>query len=209
MRNHKRRSLRFAELVEALSHNAERINVKTRVRFVQDGECRFEHCHLEDFVALAFATRETLIDPTAHEVSIETHELALFAKHLEKIGGRERLLTEVFTLCVDGCAHEVGHRNTWNFDGSLERHEDTFVTTFLGFKIEKVFTIEDDFTFRYVKLRISHNHIRECGLTRAVRSHEHVHLTVIDGEVNAAKDFFTFYRSMKIAYFKHNFCKAV
>ena len=50
------RSLRGAELVEALCYNAEGIDIEARIGLVEDEERGFEHRHLIDLVALTFAS---------------------------------------------------------------------------------------------------------------------------------------------------------
>jgi hypothetical protein len=52
------------------SATTQRIDVE-RVGLVENRQARFEHCHLEDLVALLLAARETGVDRPVQEILIE------------------------------------------------------------------------------------------------------------------------------------------
>ena len=53
------------ERVDARGHNLQRVDVQPGIGFVQDGELRLQHGHLENLVALLFAAGEAFVDRRA------------------------------------------------------------------------------------------------------------------------------------------------
>ena len=119
--------LRRAQHIEAFCHDAQSINVKAGVCFVKNTESRFEHGHLENLVALAFAAAKSFVDTAAHKVGVEPHELTFLFEEFKKFSGRNGLLSEIFALRINSGPHEVGHRDTRDFRRCLKRHEDALV----------------------------------------------------------------------------------
>lgn len=126
-------------------------------------------------------------------MGIQSHEFALFAKEFEEVGRPHRFLSEVLAFGVDGRTHKVGHRHSGDFNRRLKGHEDAFVAAIFGREVEQVFPVEDDFAFRHFIFRIAHQYIGQGGLAGAVGAHQHVHLSIADGQVDATEYFFAFY----------------
>ena len=62
MRDDELRVVGALQFVHAVRDDFERVDVQAGIGFVEDGELRFEHGHLENFVALLFAAGKTFID---------------------------------------------------------------------------------------------------------------------------------------------------
>lgn len=192
-----------AKLVEAFGHDAESIDVEAGVGLVENAEGGLEDGHLEDFVAFPLTTRKAFVDAAIHKVGVEAHKLALLAEELEEVGSAERLLVEILALGVDGGAHKIGHRDTWDFDRRLKGHKDALVATVLGRKFEEVLAVEDDFALSDLVLGIADEDITESGLTGPVWPHEDMNLTITDGKIHATEYFFAFYAGMEISNIEH------
>ena len=55
------RVILILEPIDALAHNFERINIKTRVRFIKDRNLWLHQPHLQNLVALLFTAREAFV----------------------------------------------------------------------------------------------------------------------------------------------------
>ena len=95
--HHQHGAFGTAHGVDAFGDDSERVNVETRVGLVEDGELRFENCHLQDFVSLLFSTRKSFIHRTVHQLFVHIQQLQLLAEHGEKIHRIHFLLATRFT----------------------------------------------------------------------------------------------------------------
>ena len=103
------RCLLGAQFVEACGYDAQGVNVKTGVGLVEYAEGRLQHCHLEYLIALLLATREALVDRTAHQLLVYLHQLTLLLHQLDEVSGLHRLQSLCLATGVDGSLHKVGH----------------------------------------------------------------------------------------------------
>ena len=192
------RGLGGLQLVHTVGHDAHSVHVESRVGLVEDGELGFQHSHLEDFVAFLLATREALVDGAVGELRIQLHDLALLAHQLEEVGGVHGLQSLIFALLVDGGLHEVGHGHTGNLHRILEREEQPLVGAVFGLHLQEVLAVEDGLAAGHLVERIAHEDGTQGGLSRTVRSHDGVYLTVADGEVDTFQYFFASNRGVQV-----------
>ena len=116
MRDHENTELvGFLGAGHTFGDNAQRVNVKAGVGFIEDGELRLEQFELQHFGTLLLAAGETLVHGTGGELRIHLQALHRLGQFLgPRADGR--------SLAVDfgfRGAQEVGHRHTWHFNRIL------------------------------------------------------------------------------------------
>ena len=193
------------ELVDAAGHYAKGVDVESGVRLVEDGEARFEHGHLEYFVALFLAAGEAFVDRARGELVVEFYDGALLTHQLEELAGREGGLMEILALGIDGRAHEVDHRDSGNLNGILEGEEKTLMGAVLGREREQVEAVEVDGASCDGEGGITGENAGECGLSRAVGAHDCVNFAGADGKVDATEDLAPFNAGAQAADFQQYF----
>ena len=114
---------RGSQFVHAFSHNTHGIYIQTGIRLVEDAQLRFQHRHLENLITFLLTATESFIHRTVGKFGIQLHNLTFLTHQLEKIGSLQRVLPFILALCIDGSLHEIGHRDTRNLHGILEREE--------------------------------------------------------------------------------------
>ena len=176
--------LGIAEVIDALGHDAESINVQTAVRFVKNGELRLKHGHLENLIAF-FSPPEnpSLTERLASLLSSSTNSLRSRIS-FQKIGSRHRVQSLVFPFLVDCSPHEVDHADSRNLHRILETEEDTLAGTVLRWHLQQILAIEDDLARSDRIGRATRQNSREGALAGAIRTHHSMHLTRVDGEVD-------------------------
>src|SRR5258708_5359787 len=85
MRNENDRALGATQSVYPFGDCPQRIDIKTGVRLIQDGQLWLEHRHLEYLVAFLLATRKAFVDGAIHQGLVHVENLHLLANHLEEI----------------------------------------------------------------------------------------------------------------------------
>ena len=194
------RSLGSLQLVHTLGHDAQSVDIEARVCFVKDAEAWLEHSHLEYLILLLLTATEALVHRAIGELAVEFHEGALLAHELEELVGCQGREVAVFALLVDGGTHEVYHAHTGNLHGVLEREEHALVAAVLGSQLKEVLSIECYLTFGHLIRGMPHEHIAQRTLTRAVGTHDSVHLTRAYLEVNTLQYLFAIDAGMQVLY---------
>ncbi len=72
----------------------------------------------------------------------------------------------------------------------LERQEYAGICPFLGAHLQKILSVEDDFTLCHLVGWVAHDDIAQCGLASTVGSHHGMNLAIIYSEVYALQYFF-------------------
>ena len=152
------RGLGRRQFVHAFGHDAHGIDVEPGVGLVENGKLRFEHGHLENLVALLLAAAKPFVHRTVGEFGIQFHNLSLFTHQFQEVGGLQRFLAFILSLCIDGCLHEVGHRHTGNLYRILEREEQSLVGTVLGFHFQQVLAVEPGLSLGHLIERVTYEH---------------------------------------------------
>ena len=67
------------QFVHTVGHYTQRINVETRIGFVEDRQTRIEHSHLENFIPFLFSTRKSFVHRSVGEFVVHFHQFFLFA----------------------------------------------------------------------------------------------------------------------------------
>ena len=131
------------QCIHAASNKAQRINVQTRIRFIKDGELGFEYRHLQDFIALFFAARETIVHAAIEKALVHLQQLHLFAHVVVEFQRIEFILAARALHGVIGQTQETTIGLTRNFHGILKTQEQTGARALLGeeLKIPDIDTI--------------------------------------------------------------------
>ena len=188
------------QFVEAIGYNAQSIYIKAGIRFVENGESRFQHSHLEYFVTFLLTAAEAFIHATVGKFVVQFDNGAFLAHQFQEFAGRQGGQMAVFTLFVDSGTHKVHHRNPRYIHRCLERKENTFMRTVFRTHSQKVLTVESYRTACHLVCRMSHQHIAQCTLSGSVLSHQGMHLTVADREVDAFQYLFAIDAGVQVFY---------
>src|SRR5690348_8638897 len=113
-------------MIDAARHRLEGVNIETAVGLVENRETRFQHCHLEDFVALFLAARKSDVDGALQQILANVQELELCAHDPEKLAGIELWLGTLAALRIDGDAQEIHVVHTRDLDRVLESEKQPF-----------------------------------------------------------------------------------
>ncbi len=184
-----RRIVRPAKLVDALGHDAKRVDVQARIGFIENGEPGLEHRHLEDLVPLLLAAGESEIDRAAHDLRPPVDHLELALEEIEEVHRVHLVLAARLAQLVVGGAQEVGVGDAGNLDGVLECQEDAGLRPQLGLEVEQVLAHVRDGAAGHRVGRMSGEHLRQRALAGPVRAHDGMHLAGVDGEGDAPEDF--------------------
>ena len=165
-----------AERVHALGHQPHRINVQTGIGLVHDAHFRFQHGHLQDFVALLFPAREADIHRALQHLGVDIQRFCLFAHDFQEVGGGQFFLAARLALCVHGGAQEGQVADAGDFHRVLEGQEQASGGAFFGFQIQQIFAVQGRFAFGHLIAVAARQHIRQRRLARAVRPHDRMDL---------------------------------
>ena len=188
VRDDQHRALGAAQLVDALGHDPQRVDVEARVGLVEDRELWLEHRHLEDLVSLLLAAREAFVDRALHELLVDLDELRLLLHERQELDGVELAFALVSADRVERRLQEVDVAHAGNLDRVLEGEEYTLARALLRLEREQVLALVEHLALRDRVAGPARQHVRERALARAVRAHDGVHLGGAHGEVEAAQD---------------------
>jgi hypothetical protein len=180
------------EFVHAVGDDFERVNVEAGVGFVEDGERRLQHGHLENLITLLLAAGEAFVDGTLEQVVLEFEELHLLLHEREEFDGVHFLLAAMLADFVVGGLEEVGAVHAGNLDGILEGEEDAFARALLGIECEQILAAVDDLAGGDVVTVAARKDAGERALAAAVGTHDGVNFAGADGEVDAFEDLAAF-----------------
>src|SRR5579885_3236990 len=120
MRDQDDGAIRTAQVVDAAGDDLERVDVEAGVGFIEDGEPRLQHRHLEDLVALLLAAGEPFVDGATEETIIHLHQPDPLLDQLQKLDGVELRLAAVLADGVERGLHQVNVVDAGDFDRVLE-----------------------------------------------------------------------------------------
>ena len=172
--------------IDAAGDDFEGVDVEAGVGFVEDSVFGFQHHELEDLVAFFLATGEAFVDGTAGEGAI----------HFELVHAGVELLVEgdgvdVFAFGkagFEGGAEKVCVGDAGDFVGVLEGEEKAGAGAGVNFKVEDVLAVEGDGACGDFVVAVAGEDFRQGAFAGAVGSHDGVHFTGVDGEVEAVED---------------------
>src|SRR5690348_8513070 len=179
-----------AQGIHRLGDGLQVVDVESRIRLVEDGERRLEHGHLEDLVALLFATRESVVHRAIQEAVVPADLLELPFEHGEKVEGIELFLPPMLADGVERRPQEVGVRDPADGDWILKREEHSFSRALLGVHVEQVLPTVRHRAARDGVRRMTGEDRGECALARAVGSHDGVDFAGANGEIQSLQDLF-------------------
>ncbi len=175
-----------AHAVDTLGDDLQGVDVEAAVGFVHDDVVGFQHEHLEDLVAFLLATREAGVQVAfddalvpfeglegALELAVELGEADLFAFGFAGLHGE---------------AQEVGDGDAGDLDGVLEGQEDAEAGAFVGFHLEDVLAVDEDFAFGDGVFGVADDDLGQGALAVAVGAHDGVQFAAGHGQVDAFED---------------------
>ena len=112
---------RTAQTVHAAGDGLQCVDVEARVGFVEDGELRLQHRHLQDFVALLLAAGEAFVDAALQKLLI--HAATLAASLMKSTNSRAVLFRSPCVARGVRPSRNSMLRNAGNFDWILKRQE--------------------------------------------------------------------------------------
>src|SRR4051812_119257 len=203
VRDQEHPQIRSRQRVHALGHDAERVDVQTRVGLVQNGDLGLQHGHLQDLRALLLAPREPVVEIPAREGFVHAEERHLLLDQRAKFLGRHRLcLAHLLAPDRQRLTQEVRHAHAGDRRGVLEREKDAPARALVRGKLQDVLALVEDLTVGHLVLGISHQRVRERALTRAVRTHQGMDLALVHREVEPLQDGLAVDPDVKIANFQ-------
>jgi len=175
-------------LVYSLGNDPYRIHVQTGVDFIQQGQFRFQHAHLENFIFLPFPAGKAVIHIPVRIAPVHGQSVHFLMEFFPE-GHDPLFFPGNGTL---GIADEVFHSDSLDGNGSLEGHEDPglgsfihrFVGDFLAFKI--------NVAFGHNVFGVAHNGVEQGGFAGTVGAHDHMSFAFVDDQIQAFQDFLTF-----------------
>src|SRR5699024_1199467 len=172
--------------VDSVGNDAQRVNVEAGAGLIHDSELCLEKVKLHNLVALLLAAGEALVNGTSDEGLVDMPTLT-------------SLLQLVITLTKLSCfaansgdsgAHALAHLHASNRGWVLHSEEKTCACTLINLKIDDVLAIEKNFTLGNLITRMTSDNVGQGGLARAVRAHDCMGLTGVNGQVNALENCF-------------------
>ncbi len=173
-----------ADSIDAFRNDLQRVDVETRVGLVEDSDARLQQLELQDLVPLLLAAGEALVDVPLRECRVDREGVHRAAHLLDP-------RTQLRRLAADrgrGGPEEVGDGDAGHLDGVLHREEQAGASAGVDRHGEDVLAVEGDRALGDDVLGVTRDGVRQGGLTGAVRAHDRVRLTGLDGQVDAAQD---------------------
>src|ERR1035441_946289 len=172
------------ELLDALGHGAQGVDVESGVGFVQHRDLGAQHRHLEHLGALLLAAREAVVEVARGESVVDVEQLDGVPQLLAELLDLDRLLA----LGVDRKAQEVRDRDAGDRDRVLEGEEKAQLGPFVRRQLGDVLAVHEDLTVGDLVAGVAHDRVGERRLAGAVRSHQGVQLAPANEQVDAAQD---------------------
>src|SRR4030095_8575560 len=97
----------------------------------------------------------------------------------------------MFLFLFGGEPKKLSIRYARNLDWILKRHEHAFTSTLVGRHFQQVSALVAHLSRRHFVIRRASQNFREGGFAGTIGSHNGVNLTLVNGEVYSAKDFFS------------------
>src|SRR4051794_32177602 len=171
----------LAHPVDAGGDDLERVDVETGVGLVEDRELRLQQLELKHLETLLLATGEALVDGTLLEARVDREPLERAVEVLDPGAELGRLAGDG----GDGSAQEVGDADAGDLNGVLHGEEETGTGALVDAHGEDVFAVERHRALGDLIARVAGDGVGERRLAGAVRPHDRVGLTLLDGEVDA------------------------
>src|SRR3954454_20943828 len=174
----------LADPVDAGGDDLERVDVETGVGLVEDRELRLQQLELEHLETLLLTAGEALVDRALLEARVDREPLERAVEVLDPGAELGRLAGD----SRDRGAQEVGDADAGDLNGVLHREEETGAGAFVDAHGKDVFAVERHRALGDLIARVAGDGVCERRLAGAVRSHDGVRLTLLDGEVDAFED---------------------
>src|SRR5215204_197623 len=194
-----RRELGPLHLVDTLRHDLQGVYVQPRVSLVHDGEFGVEHEHLQDLVPLFLTAGKALVEVPLGELGVHLHDAHLLLEEPVHLHRRKLFLSHG----VDRGPEEVGHRDARYLARILEGKEHPELGPLVGLQLEDVLALEGYGASGHLITRMSHEHVGERALPRAVRAHDRMYLTLANLEIQALHYLLSVDLYVKIFYLEH------
>jgi hypothetical protein len=127
--------LEITQAVDALGDDMQGVDVEARVSFVEYGQMRFQHRHLQDLVAFFLAAGETLVDRAIQKTVVHAEQCHPVLHIVEEIDGIHLGFAASAALAVERGAQQLHIGDTGNLHRILKRQEDTGAGAF--FRVQR------------------------------------------------------------------------
>ena len=188
------------ELVDALGHGAQRVDVEAGVGLVEDRELGPQHRQLEDLHPLLLAAREPVVQVAARELPRDVHQLHRRLGLLAEVLQLDLALAPRLALGVDRHPQVLGDRHAGDRDRVLEGHEQPGAGALLGGGLGDLLAPEADLALGHLQRRVAHDRVGERRLAGAVRPHQRVDLARGHLEVEPLEDLLALGAHVQVAY---------
>ncbi len=191
-----------AQRVHAGGDDFQSVDIQAGIGFIEDGEPGFEDGHLENFVALLFASGKSGVDGAIEQALIHLHQGDFPFDQREKIHGVEVGQALMLADGVERRLQKIQIADARNFHGILKRHKDAFAGAVFGRHFKQIFAVVNHLTGCYLVKIPSGQDLRERAFARTVGAHDGVHFAGIYGEVDAFQNFAPGYSGVQIFNFE-------
>ncbi len=181
-------ALRAAHGADAAGDDLERVDVEAGVGLVENGEPGFQHRHLQNLVALLFATGEAFVHRAVKQAWVHLHEPELVLDQREKVHGIQFRFAAMLADRVEPRLEQIDVRDAGDFHRILEGQEDARACPLFGRHAQQVRAVVEDFTRAHDVAVPPGQHMGKGALAGAVGAHDGVHLPSLHGKVDAVQD---------------------
>ena len=173
-----------SEAVNALGDGAHGVDIKARIRLIQDGQLGVKHLHLEDLVLLFFSAGKAHVEITGGIVLGDAQ-----LRHLRLQGPAEGdQLLRLAHLRVLGRAQEAFHRDAADLLRRLEGKEDAAPGARVCLFFGDVSPFKEDAALGHLIAGIAQDHIGQGGFAGAVRPHQDVDFARVYIKIDAVEN---------------------
>ena len=170
--------------LDAVGHDAQRVDVEAGVGLVEHGQLGVEHGHLQDLVALLLTAGEALVQVALAEGGVHAEALHPFEHRHADLEHR----AVVADAPRHRLAQELDHRDAGDLLGVLEGEEHPGLGPHVGRPRRDVLAPEADGARGDLVGGVPEQRAGQRRLARAVRAHQGVELALAHGQVDAAQD---------------------
>ena len=201
MRDDEERTVFVTQRVDAFGDDAQRIDIKARICFIQHAKCRLQKRHLQNFRALLFAAREADVNRALQHLDIDVELGAFFLDQLHEGGNVDFSFSAPLFDGVERRAQERETRDARDFHRILEGQEHALSGALVGRQLQDAFAIPQDIAVRHFVAGAASKHVGKRGFTRPVRAHDGVHFSSRNFEGQPLEDRLVLVRELHVQVF--------
>src|SRR5215475_1959784 len=189
---------------DSVSYHPQRIDIEAGIRFVKNREPWLQQHHLEDFIPLLLAAGKTFVHGSLEHRIVQTQSGCTIPRYRHEIHRIEFGQPPMRANGVHGRPQEIKIAHARNLDRILECEKETVSRSHFRSHCGEIAVFETEFVRHNFIDVTSGENLGKRGFSGAVRTHDRVHFSGIDVQVESSKNFLSVDRNVQISNPQHH-----